>query len=163
MEYLIGNAEDPRNWGDLKTTRGGIWAPLEKVVAPAYRAHFIFVQRLITEGQVAISMYIHEPTSTLILVDDGGQNYIWLGYGMGIVPISIQEARTRLVEALLDGIDAEVNARAADVAAIHHYRAIPRSGSLVMDLNRSRYAGRPEAKPGCAGNAWRLPSRRPLS
>lgn len=162
MEYLIGNADDPRNWGDLKTTRGGIWAPLEKVVAPAYRSQFIFMQRLITDEGLEISMYMHEPTATMILVDDAGQNYTWLGYGMGIVPISMQEARTRLVEALLDAIDMDVSQNTARVADISHYRAVPRRGSLIADNHRFRNHGRIGAKSNAAANTAGMPSRRPF-
>lgn len=142
MEYLIGNPDDPRNWGDPKTTRGGIWAPLEKVVSPAYRTQFIFMQRLITEELVEISTYMHEPTGTLVLVDDEGQNYRWLGHGRGIVPVSVQEARTRLVAALLDAIDMEGSQTAALVGRIRHYRALPRPRSLIADRSRFRHHDR---------------------
>ena len=138
MEYLIGNANDPRNWGDRKTTRGGVWAALEKVIAPAYRSQFIFMQRLITEDGVEISMYLHEGAGTVVLVDDDGQSYRWLGNGMGFIPISMQEARTRLVGALLDAVDKEVDQGfRAHAGEISHYRAAPKRFSLMPGSRRT--------------------------
>ena len=143
MEYLIGKADDPRNWGDYRTTRGGVWSALEKIVAPAYRAQFIFMQRLITEEQVEISMYLHEATGTMVLVDDEGQSYKWFGNGLGLIQITMQEARTRLVEALLDALDREVDEGMADRARdISHYRPTPRRASLMAGNHWSGAARR---------------------
>lgn len=132
MEYLIGNVDDPHNWGDKRTTRGGLWSALEKVIAPAYRNQFIFLQHFLTEDPLKISMYLHEATGTTILVDDHGQTYDWLGNGMGLIPISVQEARTRLVAALLDASDKELE-RGVPLheREINHYRPLPKRSYLM--------------------------------
>lgn len=137
MEYLIGNADDPRNWGDPRATRGGVWSPLEKVIAPAYRNQFIFVQRLLTDDLIGISMYLHETAGTMILVDDNGQSYEWLGNNMGFIPISVQEARIRLVTALLDQIEQEVvQGIPLHTRDISYYRPLPKGISFMPRPNR---------------------------
>ena len=137
MEYLIGKAEDPRNWGDLRATRGGVWSALERVIAPAYRSQFIFVQRLVTDDLLEISMYMHEAAGVMVLVDDDGQSYEWLGNEMGFIPLSVQEARTRLVAALLDAIDQEITQGIPRHARdISYYRPLSKRMSLMPGAHR---------------------------
>jgi hypothetical protein len=139
MEYLIGTVDDPRNWGNRSTTRGGVWAALEKVVAPAYRNQFIFMQRLVTDDLVEISMYLHEATGTMILIDDDGQSYEWLGNGMGFVLISMQEAHTRLMSALLDAIDDEMEQGIPlHEVNISHYRFVSKRMPLMLGIGRPK-------------------------
>jgi hypothetical protein len=114
--YLIGRAEDPKNWGIPANTKGGIWAPLEKVIAPAYRANFVFMGVVTSQSGTEISLYQHDMSHEYVNVDADGRLYEWTGPGNVYLQITLSEARFRLVSGLVraieEGIDISADSKA---------------------------------------------------
>lgn len=98
MAYLLGNPSDPANWGDSARTKGGQWAPLELVIAPIYRAKFMFmgIEEPDIDGKIVkVYLYKHDLTSEYVNVDADGDLYEYAcpGYRR----LELEEARSRLV------------------------------------------------------------------
>lgn len=110
MIYLLGNPSDAANWGDPSLTKRGEWAPLELVVAPRYRARFMFmgIEEAAVGGDIAkVYLYKHDFTHEYVNVDAAGQLFEYTGDGY--VSVSLEKARSRLVGHLVkmmeDGLD----------------------------------------------------------
>lgn len=104
--YLLGDPADVANWGDPKLTKGGEWAPLELVVAPRYRARFMFmgIEEAVIDGAITkIYLYKHDFTHEYVNVDSTGQLFEFTGDGY--VTISLADARSRLVGHLVHMIE----------------------------------------------------------
>lgn len=127
--YLLGDASDTANWGDPTRTKGGKWAPLELVVAPKYRANFMFmetVDAVVGDNRVRVYLYKHDMTREYVNVDENGRLYMWAGDDT-YQELSVEEARGRLVgglvHALEEGVDisrdmSEVWQRLADLTGL---------------------------------------------
>lgn len=115
--YLLGDATDAVNWGDADLTKGGTWAPLELVVAPRYRADFMFMGTVNARiagavfsvgTRVEIHLYKHSCTRQYVNVDKMGRLYEWAGDD-GYREVSLQEARRRFVSGLARAVESGVD------------------------------------------------------
>lgn len=105
--YLLGNVDDTANWGDPSRTRGGVWAPLERVVAPAFRANFMFmsiVNAVVGAERVDVYLYKHDLTREYVNVDLQGRLYVWAGDDR-YTELPLEQARDRLIGGLLHAIE----------------------------------------------------------
>lgn len=109
--YLLGDASDPANWGDSAFTRGGVWAPLELVVAPVFRANFMFMEivpALVGAERIEVYLYKHDLTREYVNVDQYGRLYVWDG-DERYLEIPLEQARHRLVGGLVSALESGVN------------------------------------------------------
>lgn len=95
-----------RNWRDPALTKGGDWAPLELVVAPIYRANFMFMETVTVDvagQQVEIFLYKHDMTREYVNVDAAGNLYAY--QAGGYVQTTLENAQSQLVPGLISAID----------------------------------------------------------
>lgn len=97
--YLVGFPSKMDD--DPKLTHGGVWAPLEQMVAPRYRSKFQFIEK-VKVGSVIIHRYQHHVTREALNIDEAGNLYS-KAYRL----LTIDEARLimvpNLIQAIADG------------------------------------------------------------
>jgi hypothetical protein len=102
--YLIGFYE-PADEANRSLTRGGIWMPLEKVIAPRCRVKFRYVDKTEALG-VLIYRYQNDLTKEYVIVDEQGNLYSGLKPA-DYRPITMNDARLfqvpNTIQAVADG------------------------------------------------------------